>query len=58
MTWPRRNARSARNRSRHYSQVFRRRVMKLNALSRLERENELESTRLKEESLNKTDPII
>jgi hypothetical protein len=56
MTWPR-NVKSAGKSSRQLSQVSRKRVMRLNALSRLERQKELESIAKKPESLSETDPI-
>jgi hypothetical protein len=56
MTWPR-NVKSAGKSSRQLSQVSRKRVMRLNALSRLERQKELESIAKKPESPSETDPI-
>jgi hypothetical protein len=55
MTWPR-NVKSAGKSSRQLSQVSKRRVMRLNALSRMERQKELESTAKKPESPSETDP--
>jgi len=55
MTWPK-NVKSAGKSSRQLSQVSRKRVMRLNALSRLERQKELESTAKKPESPSETDP--
>jgi len=56
MTWPR-NAKSAGKSSRQLSQVSKRRVMRLNALSRMERQKELESIAKKQERPSETDPI-
>ena len=56
MTWPR-NAKSAGKSSLQLSQVSRKRVMRLNALSRLERQKELESIAKKLKSPSETDPI-
>ena len=55
MIWPR-NAKSAGKSLRQLSLAFRRRVMRLNALSRLDREKRSESKSQKPESLNETDP--
>jgi hypothetical protein len=56
MTWPR-NVKSAGKSSRQLSAVSRKRVMRLNALSRLERQKELESIVKKPKRPSEIDPI-
>jgi len=56
MTWPR-NAKSVGKSSRQLSVVSRKRVMRLNALSRLERQKELESIAKKPKRPSETDLI-
>jgi hypothetical protein len=55
MTWPR-NVKSAGKSSRQLSQVSRKRVMRLNALSRSARLKDLESIAKKPESPSEIDP--
>lgn len=55
MTWPR-SAKSAGKSSRRNLLAFRKRVMKLNALSRSARLRDLDLTEKKPENLKETDP--